>query len=307
MFAFGVPARADAGASAVGWAKSHLGTNFDYEECLLFASQAYASAGVKIGTVGNDAGAAQYWKEDPAAYTEHPGDDTNPVIGGLVFWGATPSGPIKYVNPYGHVGLYIGNNTVISTWAYPEPASRHDVFEFPLTGSGSRNAAGYPYLGWLAPPGVGVSGDFNGDGRADIAWYQGTTIYVLESLGNGKFGIEGSTAGIGTPTWAGVGDFNGDGRADIAWYQGTTIYVLESLGNGKFGIEGATAGIGTPTWAGVGDFNGDGRDDIAWYQGTTIFDLQSAGNGKFGVAGTAGGIGTPTWAGNGSFSRSNGS
>ena len=98
-------------------------------------------------------------------------------------------------------------------------------------------------------------GDFNGDGRDDIAWYQGTTIFDIQSAGNGKFGVAGTSLGIGTPTWAGLGDFNGDGKADIAWYQGTTIFDLQSAGNGKFGVAGTAGGIGTPTWAGNGSFS----------------------------------------------------
>jgi cell wall-associated NlpC family hydrolase len=143
-----------AATTAIQWAEQFLKPGSDRSKdsgyCLQFVSEAYEAAGIDIGTVGDANGAAYYWEHDKNGYPEHK-EDTNPPIGALVFWGATPSGPISYVNPNGHVGIYIGDNTVISTWAYPEPKSDPYVFEFPLTGPGSRNAAGYPYLGWLSP------------------------------------------------------------------------------------------------------------------------------------------------------------
>lgn len=136
-----------AAQAAVRWAEARNGDNLDSGLCLLFVSQAYSAAGISIGSVGSSNGAYQYWQQDPEGYTEHPGD-TNPPVGALVFWGPTPSGPITIKNKYGHVGIYIGNNTVISTSSWPE--SGPDVHEWSFSG---RNAAGYPYLGWLAPTG----------------------------------------------------------------------------------------------------------------------------------------------------------
>jgi hypothetical protein len=84
-------------------------------------------------------------------YTEHPGD-TSPVMGALVFWGPADVG--GYNNPDGHVGLYVGNvsgvgaDEVISTESWPESGSNPYVHYFSLSG---RNAAGYPYLGWMMP------------------------------------------------------------------------------------------------------------------------------------------------------------
>lgn len=136
-----------AAQAAINWAEARDGDNFDNDLCLLFVSQAYEAAGINIGSVGSSNGAYQYWQQNPEGYTEYPGN-TNPPVGALVFWGPTPSGPITFNNPYGHVGIYIGNNTVISTSSWPE--SGPDVHEWSFS---ARNAAGYPYLGWLAPAG----------------------------------------------------------------------------------------------------------------------------------------------------------
>jgi hypothetical protein len=133
---------------AIAWAQQYLGSSYDDGYCLEFVQSAYSTAGIAIGSADT---AADYWSTDPEGYAEHPGD-TNPPIGALVFWG--PDDVDGYSNPAGHVGIYVGavagygTDEVISTWSWPEPSSQPDVHYFSLSG---RNAAGYPYLGWLAP------------------------------------------------------------------------------------------------------------------------------------------------------------
>jgi uncharacterized protein YukE/surface antigen len=136
-------------STAIAWARQHLGTSYDDGECLAFVGSAYAAAGVNIGHAPS---AADYWYTNPQGYTEHPGD-THPPIGALVFWG--PDDVDGYSNPYGHVGIYVGtvpgygSDMVISTASWPEPTSQPDVHYFSLS---AMNNAGYPYLGWMAPP-----------------------------------------------------------------------------------------------------------------------------------------------------------
>jgi Putative Ig domain len=143
-------AQSNPAPAAIAWAQRYLNEDFDFEECLYFVQQAYSAAGVDIGSADT---AADYWTQDPEGYTEHPGD-TSPPAGALVFWAGTAS------NTAGHVGIYVGNaggysDAVISTWSWPEPESVPDVHYFSLSG---RNAAGYPYDGWMAPPGVTSGG-----------------------------------------------------------------------------------------------------------------------------------------------------
>jgi hypothetical protein len=138
-----------AAPTAIAWAQKYLGTSTDDGECLQFVYSAYSAAGVNIGTVGSSNGAAQYWSTNPAGYIKHSGNMAPPA-GALVFWGATSA------NLYGHVGIYVGwvsgsgNDEVISTASWPESGS--DVHYFSLSG---RNAAGYPYLGWMGPASIG--------------------------------------------------------------------------------------------------------------------------------------------------------
>jgi hypothetical protein len=127
-----------------------------------------------------------------------------------------------------------------------------------------------------------LSGDFNGDGKSDIAaaWNNDgiTTLTVRESFGD-HFGHQHWSLNAGR--WFNsssfvVGDYNGDGRDDIAqlWNDmgHNSIKVSFSDGAGfasPISWSHRDGGWGnTIKWA-PGDFNGDGRSDIvaAWNNG----------------------------------------
>jgi hypothetical protein len=60
------------------------------------------------------------------------------------------------------------------------------------------------------------TGDFNGDGKADILWKNRTTSQVYVWLMNEITIASTGTPGAPTSAWsiAGVGDFNGDGKSE---------------------------------------------------------------------------------------------
>ena len=165
------------------------------------------------------------------------------------------------------------------------------------------NGGAWPFSYYATLPGASpLAGDFNGDGRRDVALiggYNWGTIPVAFARDDGTFATTNSGVELlpvlarGNPK-AVAGDFNGDGLADIALTGGDgwgSIPVAYSQGNGNFTITNAAV-EDFPIWAThgatpvAGDFNGDGLADIAlvgvpgWGTIPVAFSL---GNGTFRV------------------------
>jgi uncharacterized protein (TIGR03437 family) len=153
------------------------------------------------------------------------------------------------------------------------------------------------------------SGDFNGDGKIDIAGtsIDGTAIVVLPGRGDGTFAASVVTSGITDPIFA-SGDFNADGKLDLV----VGDAVLAGNGDGTFRFP---IFVGTPTNScvpmpnlsglgcdymhyatAVGDFNGDGRPDLAFgydvagYQNRSEFSVSVLLNDSPGDGFTAVGV-----------------
>ncbi len=124
----------------------------------------------------------------------------------------------------------------------------------------------------LSPGGYTVTGDFNGDGKPDLAISNSTGVSVLLGKGDGTFqpGVFYAT-GTGTAfsTRMAVADFNGDGKPDLAVLNdnANTVSILPGNGDGTFqspityGVAGLAAQFGLFNLL-LGDFNGDGRPDL---------------------------------------------
>jgi hypothetical protein len=115
-------------------------------------------------------------------------------------------------------------------------------------------------------------GDFNGDGKKDLAVlnspFDGQAPSVQILLGNGKGAFAAGvslTANLSSPSDLAVGDFNGDHKDDLAVsnYGNNTVNIYRGNNAGGF-TQTSTVGVGTrPIDLAVGDFNGDGKTDIA--------------------------------------------
>src|SRR6266436_5479988 len=163
-----------------------------------------------------------------------------------------------------------------------------------LLGNGNgafSQAAGSPVSVGSSPFGL-VVGDFNMDGKPDLAVanFGAATISIL--LGNGSGGFSTSTIGAGSsPNTLVVGDFNLDNKPDIAVVNNVssgTVTIL--LGNGSGGFSpagGSPVSVGTsPYSVAAGDFNLDGKPDLAVtnFGGANLSILLGNGAGGFSPA-----------------------
>ncbi len=123
-----------------------------------------------------------------------------------------------------------------------------------------------------------VAGDFNGDGKLDLAiGYLGGNIgfSLLIGNGNGTFQPPVQYAGTGQGGIT-AGDVNGDGFLDIV-VSGITIYL--NNGRGEFT---AAQPIALPGFqVAIGDVNGDNIADLVSSEGYVALGL---GQGRFGPA-----------------------
>jgi hypothetical protein len=116
-------------------------------------------------------------------------------------------------------------------------------------------------------PGAIVAGDFNGDGRTDLAVANQGSNDVSVLLGNGDGTFQKPlqyAVGIG-PSALVAGDFRGDGRTDLAVANTLSNDVSVLLGNGDGTFQNQVryaAGLG-PSALVAGDFSDHGRTDLA--------------------------------------------
>jgi FG-GAP-like repeat/FG-GAP repeat len=156
-----------------------------------------------------------------------------------------------------------------------------------------------------APKGIAITlesfssigtGDFNGDGRADLVIVNnkdsvsqrsgllsfGGSVSVMLGNGDGTFQVPQKFAVGVSPRTVAVGDFNGDGRLDFAVgnYLSSTVSVFTNIG-GNFSLTTLAPG-GAPLSLAAGDFNGADRTELAVSfinaGAVTIYSSQAGGS-----------------------------
>jgi hypothetical protein len=149
------------------------------------------------------------------------------------------------------------------------------------------------YTSGLAPKAVAV-GDFNGDGKPDLAVVNGlgNSVTVLLGNGDGTFPAAPNYSAGGHPFGVAVGDFNHDGIPDLAvtnsggfdFTSPGTVSILLGNGDGTFGAAVNYAAGNGPGNVALGDFNGDGITDLVVANLGGVSVLLGNGNGTFQAA-----------------------
>jgi uncharacterized repeat protein (TIGR01451 family) len=186
--------------------------------------------------------------------------------------------------------------TVLSMVATPPP-----------TACPAFTSASSYYVG-SAPTAI-ATGDFNRDGRPDLAVANtsSNTISVLLGTGGGAFQSALNYASGNTPISVAAGDVNGDGKADLAVANSgsSNVSILIGNGDGTF-AGGVNYGAGSnPFWLTFGDFNADGNADLAVANNgsSNVSILLGNGDGTLQAAVNYGAGSGPFWVAAADFNR----
>ncbi len=135
------------------------------------------------------------------------------------------------------------------------------------TKQASTTVAGPASKGWTAL----FTGDYNGDGKADILWQNNSTqaIDIYTMNGTSRTASTSLSPGAGWKV-VGSGDFNGDKTADLVLQNGNQVEIWQMNGTAVTGSSVlSTAAPGGFHVVATGDFNGDGKADILWQNSST--------------------------------------
>src|SRR5262249_22553702 len=116
-----------------------------------------------------------------------------------------------------------------------------------------------------------VIGDFNLDGKPDLAVanFVDNNVTIMLGNGTGTFSASSTVDAVDGPASVAIGDFNLDGKPDLAVVNSGSGFenVAIRLGDGTGGFpdsDGSLVGAGSlPSSVAIGDFNQDGKPDLA--------------------------------------------
>ena len=208
---------------------------------------------------------------------DHPSPPASPRPPG----GPIPTGSVTFLDGSTVLGSSTLNSkgqATFSTASLPPPPPPLGTQSISVKYSGDPNYASSTsptsslYIGDLP------KGDFDGDGKADVAIYDATTatFYIQKSAG-GSLALP-----FGNPSHVNIavmGDFDGDGKTDIAIYDQTaaTFYILPSGGGPSIALP-----FGNPSHVNIpvaGDFRRPGQKRISPFttRPAATFYIQESG------------------------------
>jgi uncharacterized repeat protein (TIGR01451 family) len=204
-----------------------------------------------------------------------------------------PPGPNPFANTdwnVATVGDFNGDAMADLAWVRQADHLAELQFFNGITAVGGGVIANNPFdMSWN----IVAEGDFNGDGKTDLAWQRQSDGLAEIQLLNGTTGIGGGTISnnVFGAGWnvAGAGDFNGDGKADLVWRRASDGLTEVQFLNGNRAVGGGAI-ANNPfdmSWNIVakGDFNGDGKTDLVWQrQSDGLAEIQLL-NGTTGIGG----------------------
>jgi autotransporter-associated beta strand protein len=163
-----------------------------------------------------------------------------------------------------------------------QSAKPGQVYYYFVRGEGSGGLSDYSdwMAAWRYEQNPGRAGDFNGDGIADLLWWEPDTGQLTIWLMNGGAvqAVVSPGAGQDISQWLliNTGDFNQDGVCDIMWWNpqagAVEVWYMAPMqgaasGSDDYRVQGSSSPgqiTGNSTLSYTGDLNGDGRGDILW-------------------------------------------
>jgi hypothetical protein len=181
----------------------------------------------------------------------------------------TYAAPVDYILPYGEsaYAVSIGDfnsdgKADLLVFGASGTSQQYDLFLYLNDGGGTfTEKASFPLSSDVYSP---VVGDFNHDGKMDIAFIANAEVNVW--FGNGASGFTpGPVTSVRTGGTMMLGDFDGDGNADLAigdLVNYDMVDVLYGDGRGNFPNQITIQVPGGHSLFGVTDVNSDGKMDI---------------------------------------------